>query len=161
MNWEAMGAVAELLAAIGVIVSLIYLAKQISTTNESMQQNTIALLNQGEHASINGVISIFSPQIADPSIAELMLKGHSDIDALDDIDRYRYSAQLLLMFELHQTYFIQLSRGTAGLETWGYYSRMFNRLMLLPGVTGWWRTAHADFEPEFATYINQKIPANR
>ncbi|MGI9323619.1 MAG: hypothetical protein ACR2PZ_00255 [Pseudomonadales bacterium] len=157
MNWEAMGAAAELLAAMGVIVSLVYLAKQISTTNESVRQNTNALLNQGEHASISGVIDIVAPQVADPSLAELMMSGHSDIEALNPVDKYRYSMALLLMFELHQTYFIQLSRGTAGSETWEYYSRVFDGLMRLPGVVSWWRGVHRNFEPGFTSYINKKI----
>ena len=40
MNWEAIGAIAELIAAIGVIASLIYLAKQINANS-----NTRALLS--------------------------------------------------------------------------------------------------------------------
>ena len=43
MNWEAIGAVAELLAAIGVIVSLVYLASQIRHSREQMRQNTRAV----------------------------------------------------------------------------------------------------------------------
>ena len=58
MNWEAIGAVAELAGALGVIVSLIYLAKQISMTNENVAQNTTALFNQGEHASIDGILKL-------------------------------------------------------------------------------------------------------
>ena len=35
MNWEAIGAIAELIGASGVILSLLYLAAQIRTSNES------------------------------------------------------------------------------------------------------------------------------
>ncbi len=35
MNWEAIGAIAELAGALGVILSLLYLAAQIRTSNES------------------------------------------------------------------------------------------------------------------------------
>ena len=43
MNWDAIGAIAELLGAIGVIASLIYLATQIRQSREQMSQNTKAL----------------------------------------------------------------------------------------------------------------------
>ena len=89
MKWEDIGEIAELLGALGVIVSLVYLAKQISNTNQNVDQNTKALLNQGEAASISGVSEIVLPQIADPAIAELMFKGHSEFDHLDSVDRYR------------------------------------------------------------------------
>ena len=40
MNWDAIGAIAELLGAIGVIASLVYLATQIRHSREQMQENT-------------------------------------------------------------------------------------------------------------------------
>jgi hypothetical protein len=43
MNWDAIGAIAELLGAIGVIASLIYLATQIRQSREQMFENTRAL----------------------------------------------------------------------------------------------------------------------
>jgi len=43
MNWDAIGAIAELLGAIGVIASLVYLATQIRHGREQMSQNTRAL----------------------------------------------------------------------------------------------------------------------
>ncbi len=43
MNWEAIGAIAELLGATGVIGSLVYLATQIRQSREQMRQNTVAL----------------------------------------------------------------------------------------------------------------------
>ena len=43
MNWDAIGAIAELLGAVGVIASLVYLAGQIRHSREQMSQNTRAL----------------------------------------------------------------------------------------------------------------------
>jgi hypothetical protein len=43
MNWEALGAIAELLGAVGVIVSLIYLASSIRRDSEATMANTTQL----------------------------------------------------------------------------------------------------------------------
>ena len=43
MNWDAIGAIAELLGAVGVIASLVYLARQIGESREQMSQNTRAV----------------------------------------------------------------------------------------------------------------------
>jgi len=40
MDWDAIGVVAELLGAIGVIASLLYLATQIRHSREQMDRNT-------------------------------------------------------------------------------------------------------------------------
>jgi hypothetical protein len=47
MNWDAIGAIAELLGAIGVIASLVYLATQIRQSREQMSQNTRHAGNPG------------------------------------------------------------------------------------------------------------------
>jgi hypothetical protein len=40
MNWDAIGAVAELLGALGVIASLVYLGRQINHNSEIVQAST-------------------------------------------------------------------------------------------------------------------------
>jgi hypothetical protein len=40
MNWDAIGAIAETLGAVGVITSLVYLAGQIRHSREQMSQNS-------------------------------------------------------------------------------------------------------------------------
>ena len=40
MNWDAIGAIAELLGAVGVIASLVYLATQIRHSREQTERNT-------------------------------------------------------------------------------------------------------------------------
>jgi hypothetical protein len=45
MNWDAIGAIAELLGAVGVIASLVYLATQIRQSREQMGENTPAHQN--------------------------------------------------------------------------------------------------------------------
>jgi hypothetical protein len=139
MNWEAIGAVAELAGALGVIVSLIYLAKQISMTNENVAQNTTALFNQGEHASIDGILKMNLPQ---------------------EVDRYRFSTMLLTQFESHQTFFLQNYRDSAGPETWSYYSRVMDDYLKIPSVAGWWEQSRKNFDPGFVAYINEKLPGN-
>ena len=42
MNWDAIGAIAELLGAIGVIASLVYLATQIREAREQIQARPCA-----------------------------------------------------------------------------------------------------------------------
>ena len=43
MNWDAIGAIAETLGAVGVIASLVYLAGQIRHSREQMAENTRAV----------------------------------------------------------------------------------------------------------------------
>ncbi len=61
MNWEAVAAVAELIGAIGVIASLVYLAKQIQANAENVNQNTRALISNRDISSMEFALSKLPP----------------------------------------------------------------------------------------------------
>ena len=85
MNWNAVGAIAELLGAIGVIVSLVYLAIQIRR-NTRTQKRT----NLGDIAT--ELATTARCVATDPEIANLVLRGYADLDSLDPVERYRFDA---------------------------------------------------------------------
>ena len=61
MNWEAIGAIGEIVGAISVLVTLIFLILQI-------QQNTIALQQQSSRASTSSLQQI-SATMMNPDVA--------------------------------------------------------------------------------------------
>jgi len=71
MNWDALGAFAELLAAIGVIVSLVYLASQIRFSREQMVQNTKAIEAQVSWAHWSAIYSLYHARAMDSDLMEL------------------------------------------------------------------------------------------
>ena len=160
MNWDAAGAIAEIIGAIGVILSLIYLAKQIRANSDNISQNTKALLANTETSSTDQVLEIYKSQIESAEVAALARKGHAGIDELDDTERHRYSMLVRGIFETHQTYFVQHQRGSTGVEIWGFYSRSFDHLCAFPGVITWWEHHKESFDPEYVKYINAKIPSD-
>ena len=157
MNWEAIGAIAELFGAIGVIGSLIYLAKQINANSENIAQNTRALVSDRDVDSNQNAKDIAGDIYRDPALAALIVKGHRSAEPLEEVDRIRYNTLLSTMFEAHQTFYIQHVKGTVSDELWEFYSGMFDRHMQAPGVKRWWLRHGSLFNPDFCTYIQAKI----
>jgi hypothetical protein len=83
MNWDAIGAVAELLGAIGVIVSLMYLAAQIRR-NTRVQKRTNLRDIANELATTARCIA------TDSELASLVLRGYADLGSLDPVERFSY-----------------------------------------------------------------------
>ena len=70
MNWEAIGAVSDLISAIAVIVTLIYLAIQIHQNNALMAAElraTIVTLNTG----------LWTTVVEEPDVAQIAIKDRS------------------------------------------------------------------------------------
>jgi hypothetical protein len=80
VNWEAIGAIAELVGAGGVITTLVYLAAQI-------RQNTISTRTQSYQAVVEA-LSHWSRSVGlDPSVATLLVQGNRDLGALPPAQR--------------------------------------------------------------------------
>jgi hypothetical protein len=77
MNWEAIGALAELLAAVGVIVSLVYLASQIRHSREQMRQNTRAVEAQVSWAHFDSVYKLYHARAENPELVAIVQKLRS------------------------------------------------------------------------------------
>ena len=85
MNWEAIGAIAELLGAIGVVLTLIYLAIQI-------RQNTRSQENSSRVAATNAFTGWYTSVMSDPDLVRIWRVGHTKPGDLseDDINRFMW-----------------------------------------------------------------------
>jgi hypothetical protein len=94
MNWDAIGAIAELLGAIGVIASLIYLATQIRQSREQMSQNTRAMRSSALQQFDQNLLGAFSTLLTVPGMGRVARLGHADYEQLDEDDAFLFSMWL-------------------------------------------------------------------
>ncbi len=87
MSLEQYAQIGEIIAAIAVIASLIYVAKEL---HENTNQTRIAVAS----AQVDITKHMVSPIIADRKLAELWVKGDSEFESLDAVDQQR-----LIFFE--------------------------------------------------------------
>ena len=93
MNWQAIGAVGEILGAIAVFVTLVYLALQIRQNTKVTNAGTSSYINDAL-ARIHGAIR------SNGEFADIWLRGCRDLDALSETDRVRFINHLLEMLNL-------------------------------------------------------------
>ncbi len=87
MTLEQYAQIGEIIAAIAVIASLIYVAQQLHQNTDMMS------VGNAQHF-VDFNISLVTPIATDREFAELWLKGDADLVTLDPVDRQR-----LVMFE--------------------------------------------------------------
>ena len=85
MNWNAIGAIADIVGAMAVVVTLIYLAYEIRLSRRVNESATVDALATGWN-SLNTHI------VDDAELAEVRLKGFPDPDSLDPIQLVRFLA---------------------------------------------------------------------
>jgi hypothetical protein len=142
MNWEAIGAIGEILGAVGVIATIGYLAIQIRQ-NTRTQQSAIAQATTASRTSWYDLV------ISDPEIGDIWRKGNAEPDLLTEQERSRFIWMLARIFSNLEEFYLQFQHGMLPEDQWLVY-RGFGRTMLEnPIIDDWWESGMAVFIPSF------------
>ncbi|MCZ6894275.1 MAG: hypothetical protein O7H40_09540 [Gammaproteobacteria bacterium] len=150
MNWDAISAVGEVVGALAVVLSLLYLALQIRHSSK-----------MAEDAAFRDVFSAvtvqFSAMTEGPN-AEIILKGLVDFATLSGREKYIFDTQMACMVTLVESSFISneaqfISDET--MENWSFYLRP--RYLAYPGWREWWGESKGVFIPEAQSWFDRQI----
>jgi hypothetical protein len=151
VNLETINAIAQLVAALGVIASLFYLAAQIRQNTRSMRAVVVDSL-------AHSLIDLLGPQAHDIEFTRAFTRVIKDWNAASEEDRIRTVGVLLATFKLFENAWFQRRQGTLDplqWEGWDSYARMYFHL---PGVKTWWVLRRATFAAEFRDYVETSEP---
>lgn len=150
LNWEAIGAIGELLGAVGVILTLGYLAFQI-------KQNTIATRLeansnfQKEFASVELMIA------SNGEFADLLAKGRGG-DELSPAEFVRLQAFYRTVIRTLQTNMSQFESGGISAATWyGTKALMTQTFAEDKGLLNHWQTNRDQFNPELNKLVESMV----
>jgi hypothetical protein len=92
MDWQVIGAISEVLASVGVIVSLLFLSIQL-------RENTKAMSTQSQERNLDELKIIWSKFIDDPELATTWIRALRGEEALTENEknqfRYLFYTQML------------------------------------------------------------------
>lgn len=99
MNWEAVGAVGEVAAAITVLITLIYLSLQV----RSVKEQTASAAHQYEFNGLNQ----FAITVAESeSLCQVMVKGRNSYASLSETERLRFDHIHSYFFNLVESMYL-------------------------------------------------------
>jgi hypothetical protein len=153
VNLEAVNALAQLIAAGGVIASLFYLAAQIRQNTRSMRAVVLDSLAQS-------IADVIRPMVED---RELMRAFHIVVEdwhkATDD-DRMWALPLFFSTFKLFENAWFQQRQGTLDPQQWQGWDAYIRMYYHRPGVKAWWRLRRAAFAAGFRDYVESSEPVN-
>ena len=158
MNWDAIGAISEAVGALGVIITLIYLATQIRQNSRTMDQHTSAVATAAEIAAADQNGRQYAILAQDSALADIIYRGNTG-DELNPVEHVRYTSHWIASFVYCQNAFFHNKRGHTGQASWRIFDVGFSQYMTLPGVDALWRLQriHEIFDPDFVAYLNGKL----
>ena len=148
MNWEAIGAVGEIIGAVAVVISLIYLATQVRSSSRA----TRASVYMGLHDSEAHFISLL---LSEPAIRELHDKIGASKPGLSTTDRPSASLLLTMMFNKYEQFFFLSREGMFSSDFEGSMTRIIGNRLRAPDIKAWWDDSQDNFSAEFVRWVNQ------
>lgn len=151
MNWEALGAFAELTGAAGVIASLLYLAAQVRTSNR-------AAAVQAKLESTRLLNDFMELLIQRPELNQLMRKGRKSLDSLSPDEYQQFSNMSLKAFWFFSAGHFQFRRQTLSESDWFEIRAVLDYWLHSQGCKDWWRrVGRSMYGDEFVAFIESEI----
>jgi len=157
MSIQEWAAIAEIVSAVAVVASLIYLAVQIrQNTNGlsmSLRSTELAAFERNVEAG-NRIREIF---ILNSDVSELYARGLKSYADLGDSDRMRFGMVLSNVFSaLQGAYVRQLAYGNDPANFAGS-ERTLDSLIRRRGVRDWLSRNNPDWRPQFAEMVQRRV----
>jgi hypothetical protein len=159
MSLQDLGNLGEFVAAVAVLVTLIYLALQIRQNTRQIVQNTQSLRLAANHAFKRDGQDLRMTIAQDPEMARILRVGLADRSSLDENDYMRFNVMLAAIFEHLQFAF---ERREEGLVDWDAQERFTRTYMAQPGARDWWNSGREILNEPFVDHVEKRLlPASK
>lgn len=130
MDWEAVGAISEIIAVAVVVVTLIYVAVQI-------RQNTASVRATGYQQWLSANLEL-NTAAADQSMSHLFAIANADSKNLSDESFVSFAMWNLGVMQMAQATNYLYKSGSLDRELWEAEMNRAAGILAFPGVRQWW-----------------------
>jgi hypothetical protein len=150
LNLDQATNIAEIVAAVATVVTLFYLAMQISKSNTLQQA-------ESRRATINSSLPLSSVIGQNFEAAQVFSKGMSDYSSLSVEHKLQFDFLFSMLASQSE---LMYTDSNLGLSSWAVFENGLNSFMPLlntPGGMAYWRARRTSHGPEYAEYIDGLI----
>lgn len=148
MKLEKLSALAELVSAVAIVVTLGYLAVQT-------QQNTTAVQASVRQAMLVDDLGLIQMQLDNP----ILITGRSGAADLSDDELVRLGTNLLGLFRTRENQWLQYQNGVIDERTRRTYQTAIPAVLSTEFMRSWWRnrSQRGEFDESFVIVVNNLL----
>ena len=150
MNWDAVGAIGEVVGAAAVVATLIYLSVQIraNTKVSRVESRRTSTRQSSDYATI----------IANSTeTASIFRRGLEDMNSLDPDERIRFIFLFSMLISQTQSSFEDAELGIVDWESFESGATPAFRMLTTPGGTQFWQKHNIGYAAAFRSRINELL----
>ena len=153
MNWEAMSSIAEVVGAIAVVASLVFVGIQLKSNTKALRLSFT-----------NGAVASFKESLSrlaeDEQVSEILFRGVPDADALEGLDLYRFTLQIQAYFLDYSNFYLHYRSGALDEETFEALDSQMRNFCNTPGLSAYWRRSGNNYPARFREYMDNSVLGN-
>ena len=146
MNWDAIGAIGEIVGAFAVVISLSYLASQIKVQNREARISSVHDITEAFRNSIR--------ELTDRQKAETYSQGLADFDSLDEPGRIQFLSIVQGHFRVWEEAHFQHTEDRLDEKTWDAMRIQYEMIFQSNGAKRVWELRRQTYSREFQVYVD-------
>src|SRR5262245_868299 len=150
MSLDDLANLGQVIGAIAVVISLIYVALQI-------RQNTNAVRSATAQAVHEHFAKWYHLVAADDELAKIVASGLRDYASLSEHERVRFVAAFMSFLSYSQNAFLKWRDGLLASPLWLGWELVIMNLVCAPGGKAFWKDRAYMFGDEFRRYIDDDL----
>jgi len=150
MNWDAVSAIAGLLGAIGVIITLIYLSAQIKQNNNQLSGAATTAVYEYQRKLVELLTE-------DTELYKIALRGNEDLNSLNEWEKQRFTLWCLYETGMWEMCHQQYKQGVLDESIYLGKVKYWMQLHSSPGRREWWNMHSAMHSNEFYKDISAQL----
>ena len=162
MSLEDLGNLGEFLGAIGVIVTLVYLAIQIRQGSEQTALNTTAIHATSFQNLIDHHANLQLHVLTHPELGEVLRKARDlPLEELSGEQVRLHGVFTTQQMRSFYNGFNLLEKGLIDDSQWGVFGTNIQRVVDSHAFPAFWRINRADYPPEFQAMIDNRMGVSK
>ncbi len=145
MNWDAIGAIGEIVGASAVVISLVYLALQIRSQNKQEKLSALREMSRELRAT--------TAMFANNDISDIFVRANEDYSSLNDAESVQLIVLTTNIFRAWENAFLESKVGNLDESVWQGLSRDYTQTMGIPSFRYIWGLRKENFDLEFQKYV--------
>jgi len=156
LNWDAVGAIGEIIGAAGVVATLVYLAYQIRQNTSQLEQNTLTAKAAAQNASNEALRENRKAIFESLAMAEIFLCGNQKPEELDEVSKLRYRLIMQNVTEVMLEIYTQTLITSFSPETWETQgTTLVKRVLATPGGQWFWTNFANNYLADFRAEVDR------
>ena len=138
MSMDILGNLGEFIGAVGVVFSLLLVARQMRLGHEQTRRNTRSVRAATFNSMVENSIRLLEHVFRDSELADFVARAADNPDRLDAGERLRWDSYMTAGFRHFSNLLYQWETGAMEDKMWESYRRSFKHHLLTKGWVEWY-----------------------